>query len=101
MLIDETNDELLDRITSIIYILGERMPRDELRQNLDDVVEDAANDLDMDASMDTLRAQAEAGEECKEALEQYHFILRRGMQGLATAAFNLCSEIEDIFDMHL
>jgi len=47
MLIDETDEDLLDRITSIIYILGERMTRDELRQKLDDAVEDAITDLDM------------------------------------------------------
>jgi len=49
MLIDETDEDLLDRITSIIYILGERMTHDELRQKLDDAVEDAITDLDMDS----------------------------------------------------
>jgi hypothetical protein len=46
MLIDESIDELLERITSVIYILGERMSREELKQKLDDAIEDALSDLD-------------------------------------------------------
>ena len=46
MLIDESIDELLERITSVIYILGERMSREDLKQKLDDAIEDALSDLD-------------------------------------------------------
>ena len=45
MLIDETDDELLDRITSVIYILAERMSADDLQVKIQDAVSDALSDV--------------------------------------------------------
>jgi len=50
MLIDETNDELLDRIESLIYLLGERMSADDLRDHIEDVVDKAISDVEADQS---------------------------------------------------
>ena len=50
MLIDETDDELLDRIESLIYVLGERMELDTLRENLEDVVDRAMADVEVEQS---------------------------------------------------
>lgn len=50
MLIDETNEELCDRIESLVYILGERMDIDDLRDNLDRVVDKAIADVEVDKS---------------------------------------------------
>ena len=46
MLIDETNEEILDRIESLIYVLGERMDLDSLREALEGVVERAIADVE-------------------------------------------------------
>jgi len=46
MLIDETNEELLDRIESIIYILGERMDPQVLRDLLYVTVAKAIDDVE-------------------------------------------------------
>lgn len=48
MLIDETDDELFDRIESLIYILGERMDADVLKSKVDDVVMNALSDIEME-----------------------------------------------------
>lgn len=50
MLIDETNDELFDRIESIIYILGERIDPGDLRDMVDAVVEKAIADVEEEKS---------------------------------------------------
>jgi len=50
MLIDETNDELVERIESLIYLLGERMSADDLRDLLDDVVDKAISDVEVERS---------------------------------------------------
>ena len=45
MLIDEDEDELLDRLEAIIYILGEKMPYDDLKTMVREAVEDALDDV--------------------------------------------------------
>jgi hypothetical protein len=48
MLIDETNEELMDRIESIIYILAERMSVSDLQMKLEEIVFDAISDVQME-----------------------------------------------------
>jgi hypothetical protein len=48
MLIDETNEELMDRIESIVYILAERMDVSELQLKLEEVVFNAISDVQME-----------------------------------------------------
>ena len=46
MLIDESNDELLDRITGTISILSMRLPLNQLRDMVEDTVSEALETLD-------------------------------------------------------
>lgn len=48
MLIDETNEELIDRIESIVYILAERMSLVELQLKLEEVVFNVISDCKME-----------------------------------------------------
>lgn len=46
MLIYETNDELLSRIESIVYVLSQRMTTDELRELIRETVDGAIADVE-------------------------------------------------------
>ena len=48
MLIYETNDELISRIESIVYVLSQRMLADELRALLIETVDGALEDVEVE-----------------------------------------------------
>lgn len=48
MLVEETTEELLDRLESVIYILGDRFEIAELREVLTTVVNHALDDIEAD-----------------------------------------------------
>jgi len=50
MLIDETDEELFERIEALIFILGDRIPANELRDQLDDLLDSAISYIEVDQS---------------------------------------------------